>query len=79
MTDNEDISIALTMRANHIETGDIKLSANDAIELARAQLHQSTVRRVILPKTLTDEQRKLVARLRKLANKFMKPPYSPIR
>ncbi len=50
---------ALNMWANHIETGDVTLSSNDAIRMKKFETL----------KVLTDDQKKFISRLRKLATK----------
>jgi hypothetical protein len=71
-TDEDIIRVALFMRANHIETGDVNLSADDALDILRAQekTRDNGFRKQVIPKTLTDEQRELVSRLRKLAREL---------
>lgn len=56
MDDGAVTAFALNMWANHIETGSVVLSAQDALNMKL----QHT-------KPLTEEQRKFVARLRKMA------------
>lgn len=58
-TDQEKIYYALSMWANHIETGKMTLSANDA-------LHQN-----IRVKPLTENQMKFVIRLLELSRKAL--------
>jgi len=52
-------SYALNMWANHIETGDVTLSARDAISMGEQDLLNA----------LTPEQQKFVVRLRDMAEK----------
>ena len=70
----EMIVIALQMRANYIETGDVVLSRNDAISHNESIVREnkqysysSYQDRLHTIKKLTDEQQELVLKLRKLA------------
>jgi hypothetical protein len=59
--DKNVIALALSMWANHIETGNVSLSQADAIMIGRAE--------VVIALTL--EQQKFVVRLRDLSNKHL--------
>ena len=61
-TDQELKAHALLLWANHIETGDVTLSANDVIAQNRPRTAGGPSVRA-----LTDDQRRLVQRLRDLA------------
>ena len=70
--------IALQMRANYIETGNVSLSRNDAIlrneEIIRESKRysfSSCEDRLCSIKQLTDDQQELVLKLRKLANDLL--------
>lgn len=72
---NAEIRIALGMRANYIETGDVNLSANDAIEYLESWKcsragQGGQAKMPPLPKTLTDEQKELVRTLRFLSRYY---------
>ena len=58
-TDEQKISSALSMWANHIETGDICLGAEDARKRNKKA------------KPISDEQMKFVLKLRELAKKAL--------
>lgn len=77
MSDHDLIRVALAMRANYIETGDVNLSAEDALERLRSWMKTRDHRDygktgLPVPKGLTDEQKELVARLRFLSREQLK-------
>lgn len=55
------ISTALVMRANYLETGDVTLTRNDAINMKCANII----------KPLDEDQQELVLELRRLARKIL--------
>lgn len=60
MSNNQLIANALAMHANHIETGNIHMSAGDAIKMNQQQKL----------KKLDEEQQQLVQRLRRFALEY---------
>lgn len=65
-TDNEIISFALKSWANKIETGYSQYSLNDVLEMKNS-LSDKKLKKYI--KYLTDDQRDLISRIRKIAKK----------
>lgn len=59
-TDSEKISRALLVWANHIETGNVSLSAGDMTNMGQK------------PKAINEDQVSLVAELRELASKALR-------
>jgi hypothetical protein len=66
MTQNEveDVIMALIMRINYIQTGNIALSANDAVACKKHKII----------KALDPPQKEAISRMEKLVEKFRKRP-----